>query len=763
MGSVFEAEDRRDRTRVAVKLLHPHLAEDESFRERFEREAHVAALLRSPYTVHLLDYGRAEEHLFLVMEYVDGPSVAKLIEERQLSPIRAVRIASEVARALEEAEARGVVHRDIKPENILIVGEDNVKVADFGIARRVGGGGVTEVGGFVGSVLYASPEQARGEADRRSDIYALGAVIYAMVAGRPPFAGSPLEVMRQHAEASLPVGPLLDLPDPFVNIIRRCLEKDPQDRYQSASELAGALERVQRYLRTAESTAATPAPVTAAPSPPATVAPPPAPAATVAAPSAPQPTVAAGAAHPPETTTAEPETVPPSTAPPQVDVAATRVADVEPAPEAGTVVSPPAAPPPAIPPADATIVAQERTVAAAGPPPAPDSTVVAPAPLLSRPSAPPLEPAGPAASAPPAVQAPATLSQPSRGGSGRKRLALGAAGLVGVAVIAVVAFFIFRPEEEKEPPGEVSGTELVNLLDDEAPDAFRGFGTTESRLVRPSALAADEDAIDAVEVNTITVGLVAAVEMVVFPSTADARRYLAELLAEAGISGGSGCASGTELPDAPLFAESHTCYDREGEVVILASVLAPAEVSAAEALARRSTEVIRAARNRETVPRATAFVVRGPSSTPGTATTATATAGPSATPTVPPTPTAVPIPISAGVWTYDFGVTSNSCPFGLAAGNRFAAAYLLAEVGAGDGLISPGELVDVTQDGSNFYIGRFTFTFPTFEFTYPVTTAGESGTARVTNTYQDANTGSANLVEVYFLRAGGSCSFLSTE
>ena len=125
---VYEATDRRDGSRVAVKLLHPQLSGDEAFRERFEREAHVAALLRSPYTVHLLDFGVVDGTYFLAMEFIDGQAVAESIADGPLPPDRALPIAISVARALEEAEARGVVHRDIKPENIMLTSDGMMKV-----------------------------------------------------------------------------------------------------------------------------------------------------------------------------------------------------------------------------------------------------------------------------------------------------------------------------------------------------------------------------------------------------------------------------------------------------------------------------------------------------------------------------------------------------------------------------------------------------------------------------------------------------------
>ncbi len=250
MGAVFEGFDRRIEARVAIKVLHSHLAQEESFRERFEREAHVAALLRSPYTVHITDYGFDQGHYFLVMEYIDGESVAqRIMAEGRLDPRRAVAIAADAARALEEAGARGVVHRDIKPDNILLGEDGSVKVADFGVARRVGGGGdLANSTGFIGTSAYAAPEQATDNVDARADVYALGGTLYCMLTGQPPFSGSAAELLRQHQEAPLPMAPLAGLPDQLINIIRRCMEKEREDRYPDASALVGALERAQRAL-----------------------------------------------------------------------------------------------------------------------------------------------------------------------------------------------------------------------------------------------------------------------------------------------------------------------------------------------------------------------------------------------------------------------------------------------------------------------------------------------------------------------------------
>ena len=245
MGVVYAGIDRRDGGRVAIKFLYPHLIEiDPTFSERFEREAHIASLLRSPYTVKLVDYGIEGETPFLVMEFAEGKTLAQVISRGPLEPARAMRIARDAARALEEAEARGVVHRDIKPENILIGPKDSVKVADFGIARQGEGANLTVGAAFVGTPGYAAPEQAVGRADQRSDIYSLGATLYAMITGHPPFTGAtPEALLEAHRRSPLNEVELLRMPLAAANAIRRCMEKDPLDRYRSASDLAGALDR----------------------------------------------------------------------------------------------------------------------------------------------------------------------------------------------------------------------------------------------------------------------------------------------------------------------------------------------------------------------------------------------------------------------------------------------------------------------------------------------------------------------------------------
>ena len=242
MGAVYEATDKRSGARVAVKLLHAHLAADESYRDRFTREAHVASLLRSPYTAYLLDYGFEQERYFLVMRFAEGETMRDALRRGPLSPARALGIAAQMARALEEAATRGVVHRDIKPDNIMLTAGDRVQVLDFGIARQTGAATLTGTGAFIGTPMYAAPETTEERADHRSDLYSLGVTLYHMLTGQPPFRGGPLELLRQHHEQPVPREPLAGLRAEVVSVLAGCLEKDPADRYQSATELAAALE-----------------------------------------------------------------------------------------------------------------------------------------------------------------------------------------------------------------------------------------------------------------------------------------------------------------------------------------------------------------------------------------------------------------------------------------------------------------------------------------------------------------------------------------
>ena len=254
MATVFLARDLKHHRPVALKVLHPQIAALLGS-ERFLREIETAASLNHPHILPLFDSGTAgpagsgTELLWYTMPPVEGESLRDLLNrERQVSMDRAVRIARDVAGALAHAHARGIVHRDIKPENILLAG-DHALVADFGIAKALnaaGGGKLTETGLAIGTAAYMSPEQASGERDLdgRSDIYALGCVLYEMLAGHPPFAGPTAQsVLARHAidpVPSLHTG-RQEVPATVDRAVKRALAKVPADRFATAAQFAQAL------------------------------------------------------------------------------------------------------------------------------------------------------------------------------------------------------------------------------------------------------------------------------------------------------------------------------------------------------------------------------------------------------------------------------------------------------------------------------------------------------------------------------------------
>jgi hypothetical protein len=257
MGTVYRAIDRRSGVVVALKVVHPHLQDDVSYVERFRREAHLASLLRSPYVVHTLDNGFDNGRYFMVMEYVEGLKLSEILRSGPLAPLQALAITSQIGMALAEAELNHVVHRDIKPDNIILTAHDrSVKVLDFGIARQTMVGGVTVTGLFVGTVAYSAPEQFEGHADVRTDIYALGVMLFQMLAGDLPFkAATPTGLMRLHEDAPPPLERLGALPEPVIDVVRRCMEKKPEGRYQHASELLAAIEVARQSLTGAQTEA----------------------------------------------------------------------------------------------------------------------------------------------------------------------------------------------------------------------------------------------------------------------------------------------------------------------------------------------------------------------------------------------------------------------------------------------------------------------------------------------------------------------------
>ena len=248
MAQVYLARDLLLDRPVALKVLFPELSVDNSFVERFRREAKAAANLSHPNIVSVYDWGQGENTYYIVMEYVDGPTLSSLLRAGPLEPERAAAIAASVAAALDFAHRRGVIHRDVKPGNVLIDDRAQVKVADFGIARAIGTSeDLTQTGSVMGTATYFSPEQAQGyPVDPRSDVYSLGVVLYEMAAGRAPFSGdSPVSIAYKHVKEAPPLPSQLNpaVPPALEAVIMKALAKDPAARYQSAEEMRSDLVR----------------------------------------------------------------------------------------------------------------------------------------------------------------------------------------------------------------------------------------------------------------------------------------------------------------------------------------------------------------------------------------------------------------------------------------------------------------------------------------------------------------------------------------
>ena len=277
MAEVWEAVDEILGRPVAVKILHLHLAADESFRERFRREAIAAARLTHPNIVATFDTGTDAGVTFIVMELVDGPTLRQVLNETgPMPPGRIVHAGAQVADALHYAHRAGIVHRDVKPANILLCPDGRVKVADFGIAKAVEESeperphpseALTSTGSIIGTAQYLAPEQVDGRAvDGRTDVYALGVVLYEMVCGRPPFTGeTDMAVALKHITAEPPAPGTVrgGIPMALEQIVLRAMAKAPEARYRSAEDLRSALLAVD--LRAGEVTSVVPTPSPPAP------------------------------------------------------------------------------------------------------------------------------------------------------------------------------------------------------------------------------------------------------------------------------------------------------------------------------------------------------------------------------------------------------------------------------------------------------------------------------------------------------------------
>jgi DNA-binding NarL/FixJ family response regulator len=245
MGLVFRATDLLlDRT-VALKVIAPEVAENSTYRARFERECRLAAALDHPHVVQVFHAGEHSGLLYLSMRYVDGIDLRGLLDaEQRLEPARAVSITVQIAGALEEAHRHDLVHRDVKPGNVLLStghpDHEHAFLTDFGITRRGDEEPLTRTGVALGSVDYMAPEQAHGaDVDARTDIYSLGCVLYEMLTGRVVFErDGDLEKLWAHVHDRPPRLPQRDIPPGLQDVLDRALAKVPRDRQQSAAELA---------------------------------------------------------------------------------------------------------------------------------------------------------------------------------------------------------------------------------------------------------------------------------------------------------------------------------------------------------------------------------------------------------------------------------------------------------------------------------------------------------------------------------------------
>ncbi|PYQ51047.1 MAG: serine/threonine protein kinase [Acidobacteria bacterium] len=282
MGEVWRAEDTRLLRSVAIKILSERIANDPEWKARFLREARTIAQMNHPNIATIYSIEQEAEKLFIVMELVEGESLATVLARGPLPPQEAVRMMQQVAEALAEAHEKGVVHRDVKPDNV-IVGKRSVKVLDFGIAKQLVSSTetptLTQAGLIVGTPFYMSPEQALGKpVDARSDLFSLGVVLYEALTGKRPFEGESvtetmMNIIMQEAPDLSTTSPA-SLPPSLVEIVNRALQKKPERRFGSAGEMVDALARVDFKTGSAAKAPAKPPKIDAP---------------TVAMPSAPQP------------------------------------------------------------------------------------------------------------------------------------------------------------------------------------------------------------------------------------------------------------------------------------------------------------------------------------------------------------------------------------------------------------------------------------------------------------------------------------------
>ncbi|CAN5426408.1 Stk1 family PASTA domain-containing Ser/Thr kinase [soil metagenome] len=258
MATVYLATDLRLERRVAVKVMHGHLADDESFKQRFIQEARSAARLAHPNVVNVFDQGQDAESAYLVMEYLPGITLRDLLQEYgSLTAEQTLDITEAVLSGLAAAHKAGIVHRDLKPENVLLADDGRIKIGDFGLARAASANTATGAA-LLGTVAYLSPELVtRGVADTRSDIYAVGIMMYEMLTGEQPFTGEqPMQVAYQHANDAVPTPSTKNprVPAELDELVLWSTTRDPEQRPRDARAILEQLHDTEALLRTARPT-----------------------------------------------------------------------------------------------------------------------------------------------------------------------------------------------------------------------------------------------------------------------------------------------------------------------------------------------------------------------------------------------------------------------------------------------------------------------------------------------------------------------------
>ena len=251
MAVVYKAFDNIEHKTVAVKILKDEFLANEEFKRRFKNESKAIAVLSHPNIVKVYDVSYGEILQYIVMEYVEGITLKEYIEQQgTVDPREAIYFVTQILRALQHAHDKGIVHRDVKPQNIMLISDGTIKVTDFGIARFSRSETRTMTDGAIGSVHYISPEQAKGNVtDAKTDLYSVGVMLYEMLTGRLPFQSDnavSVALMQLQNEPELPRQINPDIPQGLEQIIMKAMQKNVNDRYQSASEILVDIEAYKK-------------------------------------------------------------------------------------------------------------------------------------------------------------------------------------------------------------------------------------------------------------------------------------------------------------------------------------------------------------------------------------------------------------------------------------------------------------------------------------------------------------------------------------